>query len=302
MLSELGGSTVEVMNTDEIVVRSRGTTLVVSPRGAEPTSLRDAEGHEYLWQAGQQWPHHAIVLFPIICRVPGDTITVRGQDYPMPLHGIAQHQLFDVVDVSDSSVSLVLTADEETRRHFPYEFALAVTYQADGPAITVTYDVQNRGELPMPFSLGSHPAFAWPLEAEARRTLHEIRFDEPEYGPYRRVVDDLLTEEEYPTLVGDDQQIGLSDALFEDGAVIMPSVVSKGLSYRSSTGREVRLDWEGFTGITLWTKPGAGFLCIEPWRGLPAPHDFVGDFLDKPGNSIVSAGERAQFSYRITLR
>ncbi len=289
------------MTSEHIVVRGEHVTLAVSPEGAEPQSLRDPGGHEYLWQAGPEWPRHATLLFPIICRVPDDTITVRGRQYPMPQHGFARDRTFDVVDADQSRASFVLVADEETREHYPYDFALAVTYEAEDLSVSITYDVENRGDVPMPFSLGFHPAFAWPLEPDARRTLHEVRFDKPEHGPYRRVVDNLLTEEEYSSLVGEDRRLGLTDAIFADGAVIMPSVVSRGLTYLASTGRGVRIEWDGFTGVTLWSKPGAGFVCLETWRGLPAPHDFAGDFLDKPGNAIAPVGERLRFSYRMTL-
>ena len=35
----------------------------------------------------------------------------------------------------------------------------------------------------------------------------------------------------------------------------------------------VEVDFTGFKNLLIWTKPGAEYLCIEPWNGLP---DYLG--------------------------
>jgi len=42
-------------------------------------------------------------------------------------------------------------------------------------------------------------------------------------------------------------------------------------------------------------------VCIEPWRGLPAPADFDGQFEAKPGNVVLPPGGREELSHRIEL-
>lgn len=283
-----------------IVVHSGQVTATIDHHGAEPVSLRDADDHEYLWSGDEPWKRHAPLLFPVICRVPDDRITVGNQTFPMPQHGFARDRGWSVVDSQQDRASFVFVADEETRRHYPYDFALAVTYLAEGRTLTTQYTVENRGDEPMPFSLGSHPAFVWPLEDDQPRSMHQVRFDEPEVVPFRRVVDNLLTDERFDNPAWE-RVMTLNDAWFEEGAVIMPEVASRGLVYSSGAGREVRLSWEGFTGITLWSLPGAKFVCIEPWRGLPAPADFDRQFEAKPGNVVLPPGGREEFSYRIEL-
>ena len=44
---------------------------------------RNAEGTELLWQAGLQWPSHALLLFPIVGRLEDDTLRHDGKIYPM---------------------------------------------------------------------------------------------------------------------------------------------------------------------------------------------------------------------------
>lgn len=288
------------MTASPIVVRGHGVAVTIDHHGAEPVSLRDADGHEYLWSGDDPWRRHAPVLFPVICRVPDDRITVGDQTFPMPQHGFARDRGWSVVDSTEDRASFVFVADDETREHYPYDFALAVTYAAQDRALDVQYTVENRGDGPMPFSLGSHPAFVWPLEDDQPRSMHEIRFDEPETVPFRRVADNLLTPDRFDNPAWE-HVMTLNDAWFEDGAVIMPEVASRGLVYSSGTGRQVRLSWEGFTGITVWSVPGARFVCIEPWRGLPAPADFDGQFEAKPGNVLLQPGGREELSYRIEL-
>jgi galactose mutarotase-like enzyme len=34
--------------------------------------------------------------------------------------------------------------------------------------------------------------------------------------------------------------------------------------------------------LGVWQKPGAHYLCIEPWAGMADPVDFTGEAWDKP--------------------
>jgi galactose mutarotase-like enzyme len=45
------------------------------------------------------------------------------------------------------------------------------------------------------------------------------------------------------------------------------------------------------TYLGLWSKPGAPFLCIEPWEGVTDPVGFAGDFRQKPGVFQIAPGE-----------
>jgi len=283
-----------------IVVRGTGISATIDHHGAEPVAIRDEDGHDYLWSGDDPWKRHAPILFPTICRVPDDRIRVGDRTYPMPQHGFARDLSWSVVDTAHDLASFVLVADDRTREHYPFDFALAVTYTAHERSLTTQYTVENRGAEPMPFSLGSHPAFVWPLEDDSPRSTHDIVFDEPETAGFRRVEENLLTADVYDNPAWE-RVMTLNDAWFTDGAVIMPEVASRGLVYSSALGRQVRMTWEGFTGITIWSVPEARFVCIEPWRGLPAPVDYAGQFAGKPGNVVLAPGAREEFSYRIEL-
>jgi len=59
---------------------------------------------------------------------------------------------------------------------------------------------------------------------------------------------------------------------------------------------------DGFRQLGIWSKPGgAGFLCIEPWRGFASPSDFDGEFADKPGVMHIAPGATEVLTYRIAV-
>ena len=51
--------------------------------------------------------------------------------------------------------------------------------------------------------------------------------------------------------------------------------------------------------LGIWTKPGAPFLCVEPWQGYAAPEGFAGELATKPG--IVRLEPGASASYAMTI-
>ena len=53
--------------------------------------------------------------------------------------------------------------------------------------------------------------------------------------------------------------------------------------------------------IAFWTKPGAPFLCMEPWHGCAAYTGETGRFQDKPHALTLAPGERKELTYTFTL-
>ena len=61
-------------------------------------------------------------------------------------------------------------------------------------------------------------------------------------------------------------------------------------------------DFQDFPMIAFWTKPGAPFLCMEPWHGCAAYEDESGEFADKPHVVRLAPGEEKRLEYTVTLR
>lgn len=56
-----------------IELKNEQLAIRIAELGAELQSVEDSEGREYMWQAGDEWPRHSPILFPIVCSVNNKT-------------------------------------------------------------------------------------------------------------------------------------------------------------------------------------------------------------------------------------
>jgi galactose mutarotase-like enzyme len=287
---------------DEIhTLSSGGMSATVAAHGAELQSLRSADGHELLWQAGPQWPRHAPLLFPIVGRLKNDELRHQGKTYPMTQHGFARDQRFDWVERGPSYCTLVLIDNAETRSRYPFAFQLTVGFLLTPSGLEVNLEVTNTGDEMLPASIGAHPAFNWPLTGSIGREMYRLTFADDEPAPIRRLRDGLLRAASEPSPV-EGRTLALSERLFADDAIILDQPRSTSVRYAADHGPSIEMSWQGFRQLGVWSKPGgAPFLCIEPWHGFASPIDFDGEFAAKPGVMHVGHGEKRVLSYRIGL-
>ncbi|GLK76352.1 aldose 1-epimerase [Methylopila jiangsuensis] len=293
------------MSDDVWEIAGAGVTARVKAAGAELVSLKDADGHELLWRAGPEWPRHAPVLFPIVGRLKGDALRHGGEARRLTQHGFARDRAFGWVERSATRAVLRLSDDAETRAVYPWPFLLTLDYAADGSTLSVGATVENPGAATLPFALGAHPGFRWPLVDGIAKSDHALVFAARETGPRLPVVDGLLGAP--APLPFDGETLTLSEELFADDALVLPNVVSRGLRYeaRGSDGAPLRaltFSWEGYGDLGVWSKPsGAPFLCVEPWAGMASPVDWDGAFADKPGLTLLPPGASARFVWSVTV-
>ena len=277
---------------------SDSLTAFISPKGAELQSLRDRDGVDYLWGGEPIWPKHSPLLFPIVGRLANDRYDYRGKSYAMPKHGFARDSLFEIVDAAPQSARFSLRSDAGTRAAFPFDFLLEVEFTLSGRGLAIRHGVTNLGAEDMHFSIGAHPAFRWPL-GDAAKEQSRLHFERHEPAPVRRLVGGLLGRMKDSPVEG--RTLSLREELFADDAIIFDALTSRSLVYSCGSGRSVGIAWEGFQHLGLWSKPGADFLCIEPWRGYDSPIDFAGEFDQKPGIAHARPGETLDFTLSIQL-
>jgi galactose mutarotase-like enzyme len=63
----------------------------------------------------------------------------------------------------------------------------------------------------------------------------------------------------------------------------------------------LRIAFPDTPDLGIWSKPGARFVCIEPWHGHADPQDFAGDFRSKPGIIEVAPGAEWRCRMLVTL-
>lgn len=262
----------------------------INLRGAELWQLIDHDGVDLLWSGDPQvWSGRAPILFPIIGSLNGGTYRYRDAAYPLHRHGFARHARFSVVEQSDHAVVLRLEANEASRAVYPFEFQLDLRFTCGAGALAVAVSVRNCGPDKMPFSFGFHPALRWPLEPGMPRLDHAIIFSAAETAPISRLdADGLILPERQPSPVAGNR-LDLSDDLFVDDALIFTDLASRSVNYGARHGRHIRVDFDDLPQLGVWTKPGAGYICIEPWQGLADPQGFDGDIFAKPGIVVLAA-------------
>ena len=286
---------------ETFAIRSDRISATIKSDGAELCSLKNAEGLELLWQAGQQWPRHAPVLFPIVGRLKNDQLRHRGKAYPMTQHGFARDHRFSCLQHEPAFCQLVLYDDPETLSRYPFPFRLEITYTVTGADLEVALQITNTGDENMPASIGAHPAFNWPLQPGLPKEDYRLTFSDNEIAPVRRLKDGLMRAKPEPTPI-QGKTLALSERLFDDDAVILDKVASRSVRYAAGRGPSIELAWDGFVELGVWSKPGgAPFLCIEPWHGYASPAEFDGEFAEKPGVMHLAPAETRSLSYRIRI-
>ena len=288
------------MPEDLIEIGTDHLSAAINPLGAELTHLRDAKGCELMTDADPAyWTGHAPILFPIIGRLNGDTLRLDGRDYAMKQHGFARHERFDLAAHTATSATFRLTATGETRADYPFEFVLEVGFSIDVATLAIDVRISNPGSAPLPASLGFHPAFAWPLPYGRPRAEHRIAFATDEPGDIVELAGGLFAATRPSPLDG--HVLHLADDLFAQDALIWDPVASDSVTYGAADGPQLRVDFPDTPYLGIWTKPGAAFVCIEPWHGHADPAGFSGDFRTKPGVFEVAPGADWTCRMAITL-
>ncbi|MEG1932098.1 MAG: aldose 1-epimerase family protein, partial [Pygmaiobacter sp.] len=106
----------------EIILKKDGVTALADTHGAELHSYLLATGREVLWGgSAESWKGRSPVLFPIVGTLAKNQTTIGGKCYSMKSHGFARNLEFEVAQQTESSVTFVLRADNETRAQYPFE-------------------------------------------------------------------------------------------------------------------------------------------------------------------------------------
>jgi len=281
-------------------LRSSEVAATIKRHGAELCSLQTTAGNELMWQAGSEWPRHSPLLFPIVGRLKNDELRHRGALYPMGQHGFARDHDFEWIARDESSCELVLTDNDETRKRYPFAFRLVVTFALSGTDLDVAFEVTNTGDEVLPASIGAHPAFNWPLVPTLAKEDYALTFSDDEPAPIRRLRGGLMRAKPETNPI-EGRTLALSDRLFEDDAIIFDQLASKEVGYAAQSGPSIRMSWNGFPQLGVWSKLGAALLCIEPWCGFASPESFDGEFFDKPGLMHLAPEGRRTLKYRISV-
>lgn len=274
-------------------IQNKYLKICVVQFGAVLTSIQSKiSGHEFLWQGDPSvWNGQSPILFPIIGKLLDDKCRIDGKEYEIIRHGLARHRNFTCISERENELVFLQKNDDETKKAYPYNYELYITFTIDKNSLTVTHTVKNPNAKTMYFSLGAHPAFNCArgdkLVFEKRETLVSERIDH----------DSVITGETDLILENSDTLL-LTEHLFDKDALIFEGVQSDFVTLHCEQAKtEMRFTFGGVPFLAIWAKPAAPFVCIEPWYGVNDSYEKKADFSEKRGIVSLPAGETFAFSW-----
>jgi len=275
-----------------------GFTAVINSKGAELISLTNDAGKEFIWEGDPDfWGKHSPVLFPIVGTLKNNTYRYNDHDYHLPRHGFARDMEFKIANRTDHEVTFSLTSDEETLQMYPFAFELQIIYTLTENALTIGYRVRNKNAVDMPFSIGAHPAFALPGNFED----YALAFEKDETLNYHLLDNDLISNQTKKLLLNQGI-LPLDHEWFANDALVFKKLESQSVTITKNSEPLITVDFESFPNLGIWTKPGAPFLCIEPWFGYADTSNASGNLFEKEAIQILEPHGNFETKFRILMR
>src|ERR1700733_1573837 len=266
----------------------------VQSHGAELQSLFHKEFQlEYLWSGDPKfWPKRSPVLFPIVGSLKNDAYIFGSKTYAMGRHGFARDMEFAVAQQEHNAIVFLLTSNEETLQQFPFLFEFRVSYELTNNDLKVGYEVKNKSDFDMYFSVGGHPAFALPLVKGTVYDDYFLEFNEDETKPRWPVSKKGLIEKTPIPLLRNSNVLPLTKELFLNDALVLKYPTSSIISLKSEkTIHGLDINFLGFPFLGIWAAPQADFVCLEPWCGIADSVDTDSQLVNKEGiNKLVPGG------------
>lgn len=276
----------------------------INETGAELKSLIElSSGRQLIWHGDPAWWNgSAPVLFPIVGGLKDGAYVFEGKKYALPNHGFARASQFTAVRQESDSAELILTSSAKTRESYPFDFSLSVGFVLEQSGLSVRYGVTNIGSPRMYFSIGSHPAFVVPFAGGTLENYYVV-FDREENIERWFIKDNLIVADTTEEVFENSRIISLSRSLFDRGALVFKHPQSREFSIRNSmTSHSITVITESAPYLGIWAKPGAPFLCIEPWHGLADSTNASGNLVEKEGILYLDSRGTFETGYRIEIK
>ncbi len=281
-------------------IKNEELTITVASKGAELQNITDNRtGREHLWNGDSAyWGRISPVLFPLVGNYFEHESVYDGKTYTLGQHGFARDAEFVLIRQSDDSLTFRLEASEETKKVYPFNFALEVGYELTGREVKVLWKVKNEEEEIIYFSIGAHPAFpadlsTWSLQFDTEKDL-EIEYLDTATG---------CLGDRIETVSLQNGVLSLTPELFDDDALILEGDQTKKITLLNDRMEpQVDVAFEAsVVGIWSPAKKGAPFVCIEPWYGRSDRNGFNKKLEEREHGHSLKKGEEFNASYTMHI-
>lgn len=280
-------------------------SIKVNPVGAELSSLKNLEtGIEHLWQGNPEfWASQAPNLFPVIGVLKDGEFMFEGKIYKMPKHGfIRYNEEINLKKTTSDSLVFQLEYSEKTLAIYPFKFQFEISFILNKKSLVVKHKISNLDEKPLYFSLGGHPAFNAPLREDEVYEDYYLEFDQKmDLSTYVLSENGLVSDKTVGILDNEDK-IRLHKELFAKDALIFKNIPSKKVALKSKdSGVVLSLEYSNFKNLGIWAKPGAPYVCIEPWLGIADVEGNDQNLKNKEGIEVLEGNKTFEASYTIHI-
>lgn len=265
-----------------VTLKSNELTAIISEKGAEIQSVKSKNGTEFMWCGDEKvWSGRAPILFPICGKLKEDRFEYNGKEYSLPIHGFASTSEFFVEYNDDTKAVFLLKSNEETLACYPFEFEFRVIFELKSNELTVTYNVQNKTDGEMLFSVGGHEAYSCPEGIEE----YDVIFEKYETLNSHFVEGDIISRDTI-SILENKNILPLKKKFFETDALIFFEIASRKATLKQRNGsRRIELSFPNHEFFLIWTKPEGDYICLEPCCG-------VGDIVGSDYNLSNKKGIR----------
>jgi galactose mutarotase-like enzyme len=216
--------------------------------------------------------------------------------FHLPRHGFAREMDFDVIEQSNGKVVFSLKETAATLEKYPFKFELQISYTLINTVLKIGFNVINNNPFSMPFSIGAHPAFAIANNFES----YELLFEKSENLLVSKLENDLISNTTYK-LPLENNSLPLKYSLFENDALIFKTIESKSVTIAENYIPFLKVHYNDFPSLGIWTKSQAPFICIEPWIGYADTVENNGNLEEKEGIKILSVNQTFETNYSIEI-
>lgn len=279
-----------------ITITNQILTATINTVGAELVSLEKNQVN-YIWEVDENyWNKTSPVLFPIVGRLKNDVYTLNGKEYTLPRHGFARNYEFQYELKSEHQVIFELESNAETKYNFPFDFKLFLAYTLIDSELIIEYFVRNISNETMPFSIGAHPAFA----IEGDLSDYSLQFNHPDVLITHHLENENFNFET-SVIESHSGKLDLKYEMFANDALVFKSLESDEVILLHLDVPILKVNFDFFPYLGVWTKPNAPFLCIEPWCGVADNLVHDSNLLEKEGINLLPSNEDFLRAIRIEI-
>jgi len=283
---------------EAIVIGNEKFKAEISPNGAELQQLtRLTDGKNYIWTPIEMfWNRRSPNLFPIVGRLKNNQYLYNGVTYKLDQHGFARNSYFELISQKSNGVILKLKSNSSSMINYPFDFSLTMQFSLVDNVLNIIALINNPSSKILPFSYGGHPAFAlnYPMDNYTVRVAEKKEIT-------RRFLNEGIRIDRLKVIPLYKNELELNDSLFVDDAIVLENqnihkvdLIEKGRPYLTLLS-----DGNPYYGI--WSKPGAPFICLEPWWGIADSQETSGEILEKEGINKLASQSEVRFNYSIEM-